>query len=328
MSGDYVTMTENLTAYAGRFVDDTAIPAVFELFNASKFSISPYNEIIAYEYLWSKSGSSLKTIAEKLSRNDILPSEVVEEEKNALFSDVDQRIDEIRAFIDKKLKVPPHFSMLLKESPQYPEKLLDAKHPVDLFYYRGNPDLVNKKCVSVVGTRQLSDDGAKRTQQLIREFSNYDVTIVSGLARGADTIALYEAIKHKLSVIGVIGTPIDRHYPRENRDLQELIANEYLLISQVPFFKYESQPFETKKIYFVERDSTMAAISDATIIVEASDTSGTLKQAQACIEQGRKLFILNSCFENQNIKWPAKYEKKGAIRVRSFLDILANIGEM
>ncbi|MDR1147093.1 MAG: DNA-protecting protein DprA [Spirochaetaceae bacterium] len=321
-------MTENVTAYTRHSVGDTARPSVFGLFSQNKFSISPYKEIIAYEYLWSKPNSSVKTIAEKLSRKDILPSEVVEEEKNALFSDVDQRTSEIRAFIDKKLKIPPRFSVLLKESPQYPEKLLDAKHPIDLFYYRGNPDLVNKKCVSIVGTRQLSDDGVKRTQQLIREFSNYNITIVSGLARGADTIALHEAIRHNLSVVGVIGTPIDRYYPRENRDLQELIASEHLLISQVPFFKYENQPFETKKIYFVERDATMAAVSDATVIVEASDTSGTLKQAQACIEQGRKLFILNSCFENQNIKWPAKYEKKGAIRVRSFLDILANIGEM
>jgi DNA processing protein len=257
-----------------------------------------------------------------------LPSDIVEEEKNALFSDIDQRTDEIRAFIDKKLKIRPHFSVLLKESPQYPEKLLDAKYPIDLFYYRGNPDIVNKKCISIVGTRRLSDDGVKRTQRLIREFSKYDVTIVSGLARGTDTIALHEAIRHNLSVVGVIGTPIDQYYPRENHDLQELIANEHLLISQVPFFKYEYQPFETKKAYFIERDATMAAISDATIIVEASDTSGTLKQAQACIEQGRKLFILNSCFENQNIKWPAKYEKKGAIRVRLFQDILMNIGEL
>jgi DNA processing protein len=321
-------MTGNLTAYTDHSADDAAISDLFGLFNTNKFSISPYKEIIAYEYLWSKPNSSVKTIAEKLSRKDILPSEVVEEEKDALFSDIDRRTGEIRAFIDKKLKIRPHFSALLKESPQYPEKLLDAKHPIDLFYYRGNPDLINKKCVSIVGTRQLSDDGARRTQQLIREFSNYDVTIVSGLARGTDTVALHEAIRHKLSVVGVIGTPIDRYYPRENRDLQELIASEHLLISQVPFFKYENQPFATKKIYFVERDATMAAVSDVTIIVEASDTSGTLKQAQACIEQGRKLFILNSCFENQNIEWPAKYEKKGAIRVRSFQDILTNIGEM
>jgi DNA processing protein len=304
-------------------VSDASTKSFPELFGLD--SISPYKELIAYEYLWSKPDSSFKIIAEKLSKKDILPSALVEEEKKSFFSDVDQKTSGIKALIDKKLKTCPFFSVLLKESPQYPQRLLDAKHPVDLFYYCGNPDLLNKKCISIVGTRQLSDDGARRIQQLVRELSKYNVTIVSGLARGADTIALHEAVGHKLSVVGVIGTPIDQYYPRENRGLQELIANEYLLLSQVPFYKYNNQPFNTKKIYFVERDSTMSAVSDATIIVEASDTSGTLKQAQACIEQGRKLFILNSCFENPAITWPSKYEKKGAVRVRSFKDILSNL---
>jgi DNA processing protein len=324
--GDYVTMTGTTTAYNNHSIDvalDTPFP---ELFDLEQVSISPYKELIAYEYLWSKHGSSFKTIAEKLTRKDILPSAIIEEEKNALFSDIDRQTDEIKAFIDKKLKNFPYFSVLLKESLQYPEKLLDAKHPIDLFYYRGNPDIINKKCISIVGTRQVSEDGKKRTQQLVRELSRYDVAIVSGLAKGVDTEALKTAIGLGLPVIGVIGTPIDQYYPKENRGLQERIATEYLLISQVPFFKYEKQPFATKKIYFVERDATMAALSDATVIIEASDTSGTLKQAQACIEQGRKLFILNSCFENSQIVWPFKYEKMGAVRVRSFQDILANIG--
>jgi DNA processing protein len=295
-------------------------------FNPGKVSLSPYKELVAYEYLWAKPDSSLKSIAEMLTRRDVLPSVVLEEENMALFPESAEKIKEIEAFLEQKLKAEPCFSILLKESPQYPDKLLDAKHPIDLFYYCGNPDLINKKCISIVGTRQLSDDGAKRTRQLVRELSKYDVVIVSGLARGTDTIALHEAIhQYKLSVIGVIGTPIDEYYPKENRSLQDLIASEHLLISQVPFFKYKNQPFKTKRIYFIERDATMAALSDATIIVEASDTSGTLKQAQACIEQGRKLFILNSCFDNPQIKWPAKYEEKGAIRVRSFQDILTNM---
>ena len=65
----------------------------------------------------------------------------------------------------------------------------------------------------------------------------------------------------------------------------------------------------------------MSALTDATVIVEASDTSGTLFQARAAIDQGRKLFILESCFQNPNISWPAKYLAKGAIRVKSYEDI-------
>lgn len=68
----------------------------------------------------------------------------------------------------------------------------------------------------------------------------------------------------------------------------------------------------------------MASLSDATIIVEASDTSGTLTQARACMSMGRKLFILDSCFRDE-LKWPYTYEKRGAFRVKNISDILDNI---
>ena len=66
----------------------------------------------------------------------------------------------------------------------------------------------------------------------------------------------------------------------------------------------------------------MSAISDATIIVEATDKSGTLIQAKAALEQGRKLFILQNNFENKNVTWPEKFERLGAIRVSNMNDIL------
>ena len=65
----------------------------------------------------------------------------------------------------------------------------------------------------------------------------------------------------------------------------------------------------------------MSALTQGTVIVEAGETSGTLIQARAAIQQSRKLFILNGCFENPAITWPAKYEAKGAIRVRDTEDI-------
>ena len=71
----------------------------------------------------------------------------------------------------------------------------------------------------------------------------------------------------------------------------------------------------------------MSALTEATIIVEAGETSGTLTQARAAIHQGRKLFILNSCFERSDITWPAYYEKQGAIRVRNIDDIWNNLGQ-
>src|SRR5690606_30700269 len=95
--------------------------------------------------------------------------------------------------------------------------------------------------------------------------------------------------------VGVIGTPVNQSYPKENADLQEHVAREYLLVSQEPFYRYSIEPFPAKRRYFPERTETMAALTQATIIVEASETSGTLTQARAALRHGRKQFILNSC---------------------------------
>ena len=103
--------------------------------------------------------------------------------------------------------------------------------------------------------------------------------------------------------------------------LQEFISKNHLLISQVPFIRYENQDYRMNRLFFPERNVTMSAITEATVIVEASDTSGTLIQARAALQQKRKLFILDSCFKNPSISWPSKYEKKGAIRVRDYEDI-------
>ena len=300
------------------FADTPSSPQPFKV-------ISPYRELLAYEFLWAQEKSSLKKISEMLSTKDKLPSDVIKEFASDFFGDYNQRKSAIEDFIKSKIRSSPRFSLLLKESPQFPNKLLEAKYPINLFYYRGNPDLSSTNCISVVGTRKITSDGQKRTEKLVKLLSEYDFTIVSGLAEGVDTIALDTAIRHNMNVIGVIGTPIDEYYPKKNINLQEQIAIHHLLISQVPFYKYYTQSFQTKRIYFAERDATMAALSAGTIIVEASDTSGTLYQARACMDQNRPLFILNSCFENPSITWPAKYEKKGAIRVKEITDIITHL---
>ncbi len=126
--------------------------------------------------------------------------------------------------------------------------------------------------------------------------------------------------------VGVIGTPLNKSYPKENATLQQQVADEHLLISQVPFYRYENAHWKTRRYYFPQRNETMAALSSATVIVEAGETSGSLTQARACLQQGRKLFILNSCFE-AGLKWPQTYESRGAIRVREVDDILEALGE-
>ena len=82
---------------------------------------------------------------------------------------------------------------------------------------------------------------------------------MSGLAKGIDTAAHESAIEFKGKTIGVIGTPIDKYYPKENKQLQDKIAKEFLLISQVPFYKYAHEHFKSRAYHFPRRNMTMAS---------------------------------------------------------------------
>jgi DNA processing protein len=110
-------------------------------------------------------------------------------------------------------------------------------------------------------------------------------------------------------------------YPKENAQLQERIAADFTVISQVPVLRYENQKVPQNRLFFPERNVTMSALTEATIIVEAGETSGTLVQARAALHQGRKLFILDSCFLRTDLTWPQRFADQGAIRVRTPDDI-------
>ena len=133
------------------------------------------------------------------------------------------------------------------------------------------------------------------------------------------------AIEAGGSTIAVLGTPITSCYPPANSDLQKRIADQFLVISQVPIVRYSRQGPHGNRLFFPERNATMSALTEATVIVEAGNTSGTLIQARHALQQRRKLFILESCFRNPQLTWPAKFVERGAIRVAEFEEIKAHL---
>lgn len=285
--------------------------------------ISPREEMNSYETIWALRSETQKSIADRFKKNPILPSKMLDLVKREMLIDVvDQLYDHVREFLDRL----NGFSVSIHGDFQYPKRLQDSKNPAEVFYYRGDISLIESRCISIVGARSSSDDGLVRARKLAKGLVAEGFTIVSGLAKGIDTAAMTAAIEAGGRTVGVIGTPINDYYPKENRDLQDKVACEHLLISHVPFYRYHNvDHFRAKPYYFPQRNEIMAALSEATVIVEASDKSGSLTQARACFQQGRKLFILNSCFENPAITWPKTYEKRGAIRVRELADILEHL---
>lgn len=281
---------------------------------SSPRSVSPLIEMGAYEVLWLENGASFKTIAEKFKNSpgsipsDFVPYEVC--------------VRTARRTLDiLGRKGVTQFGIRLHGAGEYPDKLRDASYPIELLYYQGWWNLVEAKSVAVVGTRKPSAQGRRRASQLARDLVQDGYTVVSGLARGIDTEALTTAINVGGRVIAVIGTPLSEHYPPENAELQDRIEREFLLVSQVPVCRYSLQKPPQNRIFFPERNVTMSALTEATVIVEAGETSGTLTQARAAIHQGRKLFILDSCFLDPRLTWPAKFQRLGAIRVRKYEDI-------
>ena len=276
-------------------------------------TVSPYQEMGAYEALWDKDGITFKQLAQHFAAHPgQLPSDLVPAEQAAKYSAmVCQQFKE--AGIDR-------FGVRVFGEAEYPDQLREAAYPIELLYYAGHWELVWEKCVAVVGTRHPSDDGVARTQKLVKALVKDGYTVASGLAKGIDTAAHETAIAAGGRTVAVIGTPLSVTYPKENAALQYRIATEHLLISQVPVHRYDKHDFRWNRAFFPERNATMSALSVATVIVEAGKTSGSLIQARYALQQKRKLFILDSCFR-QGLEWPQKLAQQGAVRVRDYGDI-------
>lgn len=168
-------------------------------------------------------------------------------------------------------------------------------------FVAGEVTLLKGRCVSIVGARKVSKDGAARTRRLARELAAADVVVVSGLAEGVDAEAMTAAIGAGGRVVGVIGTPLDKAYPAQNKRLQEEVYRDHLLVSQ---FASGAGVFPSN---FPERNRLMALLSDATVVTEASDTSGSLHQAAECQRLGRWLFIARSVADDPALEWPKKF---------------------
>src|ERR1044072_8924359 len=287
-----------------------------ELQDFSERAISPFLELGAYEALWEEQSATFKSIADLFAkRPGSVPSDFVERARARSCA------NEVHGIL-KEAGVGS-YGIRVHGAGEYPERLRVADHPVELLYFQGWWELVNSpRSIAVVGTRKPSDEGLARTRRLVKALLQDDFTIVSGLATGIDTVAHTTAIEGGGRTIAVLGTPLSKSYPSANTNLQKEIATNHLLISQVPVKRYRNQPNPTaNNFFFPERNVTMSALTDATIIIEAGDTSGTLVQARHALKQGRKLFILDSNFKNPELKWPSAYEERGAIRVVNYDDI-------
>lgn len=197
---------------------------------------------------------------------------------------------------------------------------IESKFKPKTIFYKG-PMEIPLPCprVSIIGSRGASEKGLLEAKKITMNLIENEVVIVSGLAKGIDTIGHKTAIENGGKTIAVIGTPLNKVYPKENFELQEDIMKNHLVISQYPV-GHSTTPKD-----FVLRNRTMALISDATVIVEAGESSGSLHQGWETLRIGRPLFICKEVVENEKLEWPKKMLKYGAMTFDDPFDILENL---
>lgn len=160
--------------------------------------------------------------------------------------------------------------------------------------------------VSVVGMRKPSPDGNARARDFAFALVRRQIVLVSGLAEGIDTIAHRTAMEGGGRTIAVLGTTLEDAFPASNRELQERIMREHLAVTQF------APGTPSRRTNFPQRNRTMALLTDATVIVEAGESSGTLHQGWEALRLGRPLFLMESLTKDERLTWPAEMVRYGA----------------
>ena len=198
----------------------------------------------------------------------------------------------------------------------YSKLLMMTEEAPPYLFLKGNVNLLNEKSVCVVGSRNASNESIQKTEKIVKSLIKRNIVVNAGLAKGIDTASHAAALNNGGKTIAVIGTPINQFYPKENRELQERIEKDGLLVSQFP----PCNP--VNRWNFPTRNGVMSGISLATIIMEAGETSGALKQADYALKQGRDVLIPKSAVDSTLISWPRKYIDKGASEFKTLKDVL------
>lgn len=226
----------------------------------------------------------------------------------------DKTVDQILGFdVDRnaerefKLMEAMGAQLLTLESPDYPELLKAIYDPPPVLYYQGkNPNVLTPP-LAVVGTRLASSYGKVAAERLCGSLASMGLCIVSGMARGIDTIAHQAALEAGGSTLAVFGCGLEHTYPPENASLRKKIIERGAILSEFPM---STKPDRNN---FPARNRIISGLSHGTLVIEAGLKSGALITAQFSLEQGREVFSLpgniysgKSQGTNQLIKMGAK----------------------
>ena len=204
----------------------------------------------------------------------------------------------------------------------FPTPLAQIPNSPGVLYYRGDLTLGNSPIVAVVGTRRCSDYGKQAATEITSGLTRAGFTIVSGLARGIDTVAHKTALENKGKTIAFIGTGLNKKniYPQENLGLAEKIIEQggAIISEQKP----DAPGFKSN---FLERNRLISGLSLGVLVIEAKNRSGALSTANHAFRQNKKVFALPGSIYSPNSKGCNSLIKRGACLIENANDIIKGL---
>jgi DNA processing protein len=199
---------------------------------------------------------------------------------------------------------------------RYPQALLQTADPPLLLYTQGQVALLNSPCLAIVGSRNPTPQGAENARAFAEHLGRAGLTIVSGLALGIDGAAHAGALAAGAGTIAVVGTGLDRVYPRAHRELAHRIVERGLIISE---FELGTAPLAPN---FPQRNRIIAGLCLGTLVVEAAVESGSLITARYSVEAGRDVFAIPGSIHSPQSRGAHALIKQGAKLVDDARDVL------
>ena len=203
---------------------------------------------------------------------------------------------------------------------EYPKALLEIADPPTVLYVRGNPSLLHKRGLAVVGSRNATPQGVQTAENFSRTLAAKGLAIISGLALGIDAAAHRGALAAGGETIAVIGTGADRIYPARNRELALSIAERGAIVSEFPL----GTPAIASN--FPRRNRIISGLARGVLVVEAAPESGSLITARLAAEQGREVFAIPGSIHSPVARGCHKLIKQGAKLVETAQDIFEEFG--
>ncbi|MCB1411051.1 MAG: DNA-protecting protein DprA [Rhodobacter sp.] len=207
--------------------------------------------------------------------------------------------------------------LLFLGAPDYPAPLAALPDPPPVLWARGRADGLDRPAVALVGSRNASSLGARMARKLAEGLGFHGLTVVSGLARGIDTVAHQAALK--TGTVAVMAGGVDVIYPAENAVLAAAIADQGVLISEQPI------GLQPQARHFPRRNRLIAGLSHAVVVVEAADGSGSLITARDALDQGREVMAVPGHPMDARAAGCNRLIREGARLVAGVEDVIAAI---